>query len=54
MRFMDAYRKGLTGSQAAWACKKYSGHRTLPHGILAELDRELTSANSNSATTRRR
>ncbi|KAJ7052810.1 hypothetical protein C8F01DRAFT_997464, partial [Mycena amicta] len=30
IRFMDAYRKGLDGSQAAWAARKYSGHRTLP------------------------
>lgn len=35
---MDAYRKGLTGAQAAWAAKKYHGHRTLPHNILAEFD----------------
>ena len=36
--FMDAYEKGLTGSQAAWASWKYQGHRTLPDTILAELD----------------
>ena len=36
-RFMDAYRKGLTGAQAAWANKKYRGHRVLPEGILTEL-----------------
>ncbi len=35
---MDAYRKGLTGAQAAWAAKKYSGHRVLPHNILALFD----------------
>ncbi|OJA16043.1 hypothetical protein AZE42_13160 [Rhizopogon vesiculosus] len=29
-RFMDAYHKGLNGSQAAWAAKKYRGHRVLP------------------------
>ncbi|KAI0364377.1 hypothetical protein BV20DRAFT_956332 [Pilatotrama ljubarskyi] len=40
-RFMDAYRKGLSGTQAAWACKKYSGHRTLPHNILEELDNRV-------------
>ena len=34
---MDAYRKGLTGAQAAWANKKYRGHRVLPEGILTEL-----------------
>ncbi|KAG2758100.1 hypothetical protein P692DRAFT_201696756 [Suillus brevipes Sb2] len=26
LRFMDAYRKGLDGKQAAWASKKYRGH----------------------------
>ena len=25
----DAYNRGLTGSEAAWANKTYSGHRTL-------------------------
>ena len=26
LRFMDAYRKGLNGNQAAWASKKYRCH----------------------------
>jgi len=39
LRFMDAYQRGLTGSQAAWASRKYRGHRTLPDTILAELDK---------------
>jgi hypothetical protein len=34
---MDAYRKGLTGAQAAWAAKKYRGHRVVPITILIEL-----------------
>ncbi len=34
---MDAYRQGLTGEQAAWANRKYHGHRVLPKTILAEL-----------------
>ena len=38
-RFMDAYQKGLTGKQAAWAAKKYRGHRVLPAGILDALDK---------------
>ncbi|KZT23590.1 hypothetical protein NEOLEDRAFT_1095990 [Neolentinus lepideus HHB14362 ss-1] len=38
-RFMDAYRKGLSGRQAAWANSKYHGHRILPQDILAELDK---------------
>ncbi|KAJ8589880.1 hypothetical protein M405DRAFT_737872, partial [Rhizopogon salebrosus TDB-379] len=37
-RFMNAYQKGLTGKQAAWATKKYRGHRVLPDSILAELE----------------
>jgi hypothetical protein len=39
LRFMDAYRKGLNGQQAAWATKKYHGHRVLPAGIMDELDK---------------
>jgi hypothetical protein len=35
---MDAYRKGLNGRQAAWASKKYHGHRVIPQSILLELD----------------
>ena len=35
---MDAYHKGLTGKGAAWACKKYRGHRCVPESILAEFN----------------
>jgi hypothetical protein len=35
---MDAYSKGLNGKQAAWASKKYRGHRILPESIMAALD----------------
>ncbi|KAG2342774.1 hypothetical protein BDR05DRAFT_885766 [Suillus weaverae] len=38
-RFMDTYKKGLTGKQAAWASKKYRGHRVLPYTILAEPEK---------------
>ncbi|RPD81506.1 hypothetical protein L226DRAFT_541246 [Lentinus tigrinus ALCF2SS1-7] len=38
-RFMDAYQKGLMGDGALWAAKQYSGHRTLPHNILAQFDK---------------
>lgn len=34
---MDAYHKGLNGAQAAWAAKKYRGHRVIPEHILNEL-----------------
>ncbi|KIK78301.1 hypothetical protein PAXRUDRAFT_164355, partial [Paxillus rubicundulus Ve08.2h10] len=37
-RFIDAYHKGLNGKQAAWANKKYRGHRVLPDSILKELN----------------
>lgn len=37
---MDAYRRGLDGTQAAWAAKKYRGHRVLPEAIMQEFDRE--------------
>jgi hypothetical protein len=39
MRFMDAYRKKLNGKQAAWANKKYRGHRVIPDTILDELEK---------------
>jgi hypothetical protein len=36
---MDAYRKGLNGTQASWATKKYHGHRTIPpESLLQELE----------------
>lgn len=38
-RFMDAYRKGLNGTQAAWAGKRYRGHRVLPKNIMALFDK---------------
>jgi len=34
---MDAYRKGLDGKQAAWASKKFRGHRVLPETIMRDL-----------------
>lgn len=34
---MDGYRRGLNGKQAAWANRKYRGHRVLPAGIFDEL-----------------
>ena len=36
---MDAYRKGLNGRQAAWASKKYWGHRVFPGSIIEELNK---------------
>ncbi|KIJ41345.1 hypothetical protein M422DRAFT_255537 [Sphaerobolus stellatus SS14] len=37
-KFMDAYIKGLTGAQAAWAAREYRGHRVLPENILKEME----------------
>jgi hypothetical protein len=36
-RFADAYFRGLDGADAAWANKKYRGHRTLPPSYLEDL-----------------
>ncbi|KAJ7126703.1 hypothetical protein C8R44DRAFT_617481 [Mycena epipterygia] len=44
-RFMDAYRKGLNGLQAAWAGKRYRGHRVLPKNIMALLTDSTTKKN---------
>jgi hypothetical protein len=38
-RFMDAYGKGLNGRQAAWAARKYRGHRVLPVSIMDKLEK---------------
>ncbi|KAJ7192309.1 hypothetical protein GGX14DRAFT_537754 [Mycena pura] len=38
LKFADAYSKGLNGRQAAWAARKYRGHRVLPESILRELE----------------
>lgn len=39
-RFMDAYEKGLNGKLAAWAAKKYPGHRFIPEKFLADFDNQ--------------
>ncbi len=33
-RFISAYRQGLSGAQAAWANRKYHGHRVLPPDMV--------------------
>ena len=38
-RLMDAYEQGLNGCQAAWAARKYQGHRVLPVSILNDLEK---------------
>ena len=39
LHFMDAYHKGLNGKQAAFAVRKYCGHRTLPLSIFDDLEK---------------
>jgi hypothetical protein len=36
---MHAYHEGLNGKDAAWACKKYKGHRVIPMALLTSFDR---------------
>jgi hypothetical protein len=36
-RYMDAYRKGISGKLAEYAVKKYKSHRRIPDSILEEL-----------------
>ena len=38
-RFMDAYDQGLNGRQAAWATRKYRGHRVIPASIMDDLEK---------------
>ena len=39
-RFISAYQQGLTGAEAAWANKRYHGHRILPAELVAEIAAE--------------
>ncbi|KAF8582978.1 hypothetical protein K439DRAFT_1349999 [Ramaria rubella] len=36
--FMHAYHLGLNSMQAAWANKKYHGHRVLPETLMKAFD----------------
>lgn len=40
-RFIHAYAEGLTGAQAAWANRKYHGHRVLPPEMLSKAREAL-------------
>ncbi|KAJ6534918.1 hypothetical protein B0H19DRAFT_1080326 [Mycena capillaripes] len=40
-RFADAYRHGLDGAQAAWAARKYKGHRILPPEFRKEMEASM-------------
>ncbi|KAJ7247551.1 hypothetical protein C8J57DRAFT_1047007 [Mycena rebaudengoi] len=37
-RFADAYRHGLDGAQAAWAARRYKGHRILTPDFRKEME----------------
>ncbi|RPD65154.1 hypothetical protein L227DRAFT_583210 [Lentinus tigrinus ALCF2SS1-6] len=37
-QFADGYLKGLNGKQAAWAGKRYRGHRVMPTTLLRDLE----------------
>lgn len=41
LRYEDCYRKGLDGSQAAWASRRYRSHRALPPEASKEMVLEL-------------
>ena len=45
LRFMDGYRKGLNGKEAAWASKTYRGHRTLPLGMMEKMEEACRRGN---------
>ncbi|KAJ7574591.1 hypothetical protein C8J56DRAFT_902042 [Mycena floridula] len=50
-RFMEAYMMGLNGRQAAWAARKYKGHRILPDSILDELEAAQSLNNASIVGT---
>jgi len=37
-RYMDAYRKGITGKAAEYAIRKYHSHRRVPMSIYNDLE----------------
>jgi hypothetical protein len=37
-RFIDAYRKGLTGEAAAWAVRKQKSHRAVSESAMKALE----------------
>jgi hypothetical protein len=39
-RFISAYGQWLSGPEAAWADRKYHGHRTLPPDMALKLEKE--------------
>ncbi|KAH8797296.1 hypothetical protein DL96DRAFT_1565702 [Flagelloscypha sp. PMI_526] len=43
LRIMDAYEKGLNGFQAAWAAKKFKGHRAVSENVMSQFLEEEAS-----------
>ena len=37
-RYMDIFRKGLSGKSAEYAVKKYRSHRRVPNSILMDMN----------------
>jgi len=35
--FIDMYKKGLNGQQAAWEARQYHGHLVLPESLIDDL-----------------
>ncbi|KAJ7290992.1 hypothetical protein C8J57DRAFT_1586298 [Mycena rebaudengoi] len=42
-RFIDAYDQGATGTLAAWAVRKFPGHRMIPIRLMNDMEREAQS-----------
>ena len=47
-RFIHAYASGLNGPEAAWANRKYHGHRTLPPNMLLATKKWAQEAHERS------
>ncbi|THU81889.1 hypothetical protein K435DRAFT_692679, partial [Dendrothele bispora CBS 962.96] len=39
LRYTDAYEKGLNGREAAYAAKRYRGHRAIPKDYLKDFEK---------------
>jgi len=42
-RFIHAYAQGLSGSQAAWANRRFHSHRTLPPDMVRHIKQSIAS-----------
>jgi hypothetical protein len=45
---MDAYHQGLDGKQAAWASRKYRGHRTIPDTLMEDMHDASRALDNNT------